>query len=433
MPIPLLVVGLGAAIGIGGHLSAKETNEKAAALSNEAQELYNEAKDSLEKKQKKTEKALLNLGYKKKNVLDHSMKKFVNAYNKVQQVSVTKTVGLNELSNFEIDQQGVLQIQKMTDIYSGSIGTGATGAAAGAIVALAASGELALVTDILSIAGSALAMGEVGAAVGIAGSALSLGAAMTPLSAVAAPVLLFTGISASMKADENLEKAKTMYAEAETAVEKMKVSETLCVAIADRAKMLDDVLESLNVMFSECTNKLEQLISKKERRLHNRKLTSADFTENDLKLLAVTGALAGATKSIIDAPILTTEGSISEDSKEIYDKVLLCIPDFKQEVEVIKTLEYDIPTAGEENPSATNEVPKATALRVKTAETQPNPLAKFARWIIAIFFFVRGVVSLFSGSIIGALIQIIIGLIIRPKASKTQNNVEHKNMDRPSK
>lgn len=108
----------------------------------------------------------------------------------------------------------------MTDVYSSCFASSATGVAAGAAVALAASGALPIITGELSLAGSALAAGEISAAVGFAGSALSFGAAMTPLAAVAAPVMLFTGISASMKADENLEKANTMYAEAEVAVEK---------------------------------------------------------------------------------------------------------------------------------------------------------------------------------------------------------------------
>lgn len=76
MPIPFLLAGLGVAagvIGAGGHLSAKETNEKAQRRSEEARELYDKAKNSLVKAQNKTEKMLLKLGYEKKNVLDTSM------------------------------------------------------------------------------------------------------------------------------------------------------------------------------------------------------------------------------------------------------------------------------------------------------------------------------------------------------------------------
>ena len=57
MPIPFLLAGLGVAagvIGAGGHLSAKETNERAQRVSQDAQELYNNAKYTLELAQNKT-------------------------------------------------------------------------------------------------------------------------------------------------------------------------------------------------------------------------------------------------------------------------------------------------------------------------------------------------------------------------------------------
>lgn len=179
MPIPFLVAGAVAAgvLGIGGHMSAKETNERAESISRDAKRMYDDAKESLETAQENTEGALLKLGYSKKDILASSMKKFVQNYAKVQEVSVRRSIGLNELSNFTIDKQEVLQMQKMSDIYSDTLASGATGAAAGAIVALAASGELVVVTDCLGIAGTALAAGEISAAAGIAGSALSFGAA----------------------------------------------------------------------------------------------------------------------------------------------------------------------------------------------------------------------------------------------------------------
>lgn len=210
MPIPFILTGLGVVAGVlgaGGHLSAKETNEKAQRVMRNAQELYECAKESLEEAQNRTEKTLLKLGYAKKDILNSSMQQFLNSYDKIKQIQVEESVGYNEIANFSINQQDAVQLREMTDIYSSSIQSGATGAAAGAIIALAANGSLSIVTGGLATAGSALLAGEITAAAGIAGSALSFGAAMTPLAAIAAPVLLFTGLSASMKADENLEKA----------------------------------------------------------------------------------------------------------------------------------------------------------------------------------------------------------------------------------
>ncbi len=345
MPIPFLLAGLGVAagvIGAGGHLSAKETNERAQRISENAQELYNSAKQSLEEAQKQTEKSLVKLGYAKKKVLDTSMNQFLIAYDKVKHISMENTVGINEISKFTIDEQGAIQLREMTNIYSASFASGATGVAAGAAVALAASGALPIVTGELALAGSALAAGEIGMAAGFAGSALSFGAAMTPLAAVAAPVILFTGISASIKADENLEKANTMYAEAEAASEKMKVSEMLCGAISERADMFDDLLGDLNKMFAECSGLLAGVVRKKEGRVLKKRLTTDDFTEEDLKLIAVTRALAGAVKSVINTPMLSEDGDISYEAEEVYDQIVEKIPDFSQEVQAVKTINYDV-------------------------------------------------------------------------------------------
>lgn len=434
MPIPLLLAGAGIAagvLGVGGHLSAKETNERAESISRDAQRIYNEAKSSLESAQNVTEKALLELGYSKKNILDSSMSQFVKVYDKVQHVSVTQSVGLNELSNFSIDQQGVLQIQNMTDIYSGILSSSATGAAAGAVVALAASGELVLVTDVLGIAGSALAAGEIGAAAGIAGSALSFGAAMTPLGAIAAPVLLFTGISASMKADENLEKARTMYAEAEVKVEKMKISETLCAAIADRSDMFNGVLNDLNVLFSECTEKLEQLVRKKEKRLRRKNFTTGDFTENDLRLLAVTGSLAGAIKSVIDTPILSKDGTLATESMKTYDEVRLGLPSFEQEVAVVKTLEYDkmpqVDTRSTDNYESTRTVSSKACSA--NSSISGNRILYYACWVGGILFLISAFGMMISGELISTVIFFAIGFFLCPKTRSMVSNNSHSSSD----
>ncbi|MBU5488796.1 hypothetical protein KQI77_11720 [Clostridium sp. MSJ-8] len=343
MPIPFLLgalaVGAGV-LGAGGHLSAKETNERAQRVAEDAQDLYNSAKRSLEQAQNSTEKALLKLGYEKKNVLDSSMRVFLNSYEKVKNIEVKESIGLDEISNFAIDQQGAIQLREMTDIYSSTIKSGATGVAAGSVVALAASGSLTVVTGGLATAGSALLAGEVTAAAGIAGSALSFGAAMTPLAAVAAPVVLFTGISASMKADENLEKANAMYSEAEAASEKMKVSETLCNAISKRSDMFDDLLVDLNSMFAECVGIMAGVIRKKEGRIFKKKLSSNDFTEDELKLMAVTRSLAGAVKAVIDTPILSKDGNIAQESEQIYEQTTEKLPDFNNAVEEVKQIDY---------------------------------------------------------------------------------------------
>lgn len=391
MAVPILLAGLAVAagvIGAGGHMSAKETNARAQSVADDAQRIYNDAKQSLEKAQKDTEEKLVKLGYEKKNVLDTSMKQFLNSYDKVKHIQVKESVYINEISEFSIEQQDALQIREMTNIYSQSFASSVAGAAAGSAIALAASGILPVVTGELALAGTAFTMGEIGMAAGFASSALSFGAAMTPLAAVAAPALLFTGISASFKADENLEKANTMYAEAELAVEKMKISETLCGAISEKSEMFEDLLKKLNPMFAECTALMDGVVRKKMRKAGGGQLKAENFTEEELKLIAVARALAGAVKTVIDTPILSEKGDISAEAEKVYDQTVEKLPDFNQAVEEVKVVKYDV-------------LPEKQRREEKNAD-KPLTVPGGARRVASV---VAGIIAanIFAGGIAGAI------------------------------
>lgn len=421
MPVPLILTGLGVAAGVlgaAGHSVAKETNEKAQRISEDAQRLYNTAKASLEMAQHDTEKALLKLGYAKKETLDRSMKQFLADYAKIKDISISQSAGLNEISNFIIDRQEAVQIQEMSDIYQSSIQSGAAGAAAGAVVALAASGSLPIVTGGLSIAGSALAAGEIGAAAGIAGSALSFGAAMTPLAAVAAPVLFFTALSASMKADENLEKAQTMYAQAEAASEKMKVSETLCAGISERSEMFYDVLHELDGMFLECVMLLHGVVRKKEGRIFKKKLKAEHFTDEEIRLMAVTRALAGAVKAVIDTPILTSDGTLSFESKDVYEQTVCSLPDLSRAAEEVKAADYQAKPAALDVKQKTSVTGKNAKAEVRTAYKLSLPV-KAVMWFCTVMLVLCGVSLLSVSEIIAGGLWIIGGLMMCPKISSS--------------
>lgn len=343
MPLPFILAGFAlgaAAIGIGAQSDAKEKNERAQSIANDAQCLYNRSKRSLKIAQGKTERSLLKLGNAKKKVLETSINQFLIAYDRIKNIEMSESVGLDEIKNFSLEKQDAIQLREMSDIYQATFSSGAAGVATGAVIALAASGSLPVVTGTLSVAGSALAAGEIGMAAGLAGSALSFGAAMTPLAAIAAPALLFSGISASMKADENLEKARTMYAEAEAASEEMKTSKVLCKAIADRADMYDNLLDELNGMFACCTEMLDGVTRKKMGVFKNKTVDAKTFTEEELKLVAVTRSLAGAVKAVIDTPILTAEGVVSSESEVVYEDTTKRLPAFVEAVEEVKTANY---------------------------------------------------------------------------------------------
>lgn len=344
MPLPFLLAGLAAAgIGVAGHLSAQEKNELAQKVARDAQESYDEAKEVLEKEKLHMEERTRIFGKRKSDVLNSSVKQFISAYQYVKDVEWSDSAGADELKTFALQPADVLQLQEMTDIYQSTLATAGAGATAGALTSLAVSGSLPMVTGMLSTAGSALMFGEVGAAVGIAGTAASLGAALTPLSAIADPVVLFTGISSKMKAEENLEKAQTMAAQAEAAIEKMKVSQTLCKGIADRADMLDNVLKEVNEKFAYCAALLDAVVQKKRGFFKKRKLDAHSFSKEERELLAATHSLAKAVKSLLDAPIRTANGELSNEAQRTCRETTKKLPEYTKMVEGIKATNYQVP------------------------------------------------------------------------------------------
>ena len=343
MPLPLLLAGAAAAaalLGIGGHASAKEINEKAQELIQLAQKEYNDAKLSLEKAEKNCKDTLFKFGTTKQYVLNGSLQQFLNAYARIKDTGLNESIGIEELKKFELDSEDIVQIYQMTELYSGSIVSGAAGAATGSVIALAASGYLPVVTGTLSVAGTALAAGEIGTAVGLAGSALSFGAAVTPLAAVAAPVVLFTAISASIKADENLEKAQATAAQAQAAIEKMNLGETMYNGISQRANMLNALLEELNGMLCVCSAQLDGITKKKIRFRKDKKIDPSRLTEEEKKLVAISRALAGAVKAIIDTPLAKDGNNLTEESETVYQDTKAAIPEFKKQVEQVKSTHY---------------------------------------------------------------------------------------------
>ena len=345
MPIPFLVAGAAVAagaVGLAGHKDAKETNERAERMCREAQELYEDSKASLEKSKDKMEKSLLKLGNTKKSTLDNSVNQFIKSYERIKDIDFTESTEVSELSKLQISSDDVIELINMSNIYDSSIKSGVAGAATGTIIALAANGSLPIIASSLGTAGSVLAIGEVGMAASLAGSALSVGAAMTPLASIAAPVVLFTGISASIKADENLEKARVMYSQATAASEKMKISQTLCEAISERSYMFDTLLIELDEIFSECTALLDGITRKKMGVFKNKKVSFNKLKPEEKELLMVTGALAKAVKTVIDTPMLNEDGTLYFKSEQVYNDVKKELPRLIHNGEEVKSIDYGI-------------------------------------------------------------------------------------------
>ena len=324
MAIALLIGGAGAV----SHWSASSTNKDAQEIVENAKKRYDLAKGELEKNRQTTESDLVGLVITKKEILTTSMASFLEAYSRFKDVQLVLTDGFNETEKFPLKNEDAIQLREMQKIYSSVVTSGIAGATAGSVMALAVSGSLPIITSSLAAAGGAMLTGQLGLAMSFAGSAFSLGAALTPLSAIAAPVVLFTGISSNIKADENKEKALAIAAETDVAIEKMITNEKFYHAVSKRAVMFQELILNLNEVFSPCVDALNGIVKKRTGIFKGKRIKASLLTQQELALLCATRALAGAIKAAMDIPILNDNGEIVSGSIKQSKKIGEQIPAF---------------------------------------------------------------------------------------------------------
>lgn len=322
MSVSLLLLGgigaLSAAAGIGGHITAKETNEKAESINRDAKRLYDNAKTSLESYQNNAKSSLNTLEKKRNDIANSSIKVFMDA---LQHIRLDE-INSDDFSKYgaNLDDSFLVELRKMQGVYSSSLSTGLAGAAIGSVVAIAGSGMLPIISSTLSLAAGALSFGGIGAATTLAGSALSMAASATPLAAIAAPVMLFTAFSANDKADENLEKANANYAEVEATVAQMATQETLCNAIIERANLFTGVLSELDSFFSPLTDLFSRIVSSRCEDLRRDKLNpKTDLNESEQKIMAATHSIFQSIISFFKLEFFDNEGQLSLQFNSTYN------------------------------------------------------------------------------------------------------------------
>lgn len=326
MPIPFLLIGIGAgaaALGVGKTIKAgidqkdaKETNESAQSIIDSTTERMNNCR-------KNCGDAITSLGETKISVLDESIKPFVSVFEKLHNVDINESSGLDELDKFCIDKQAFGELKSMQNMATSLAGGVAGGAAIGAATAFGAygaamtfgaastgtaiaslSGAAATNATLAFFGGGSLAVGGLG----IAGGTAVLGGL------VAGPALAIMGFVIGAKASANKDNAYSNLAKAKEYREEMETAMQACKAIRRRANMFERTLLKLNTIFEPLIYSLEQTIS-----VYGTDYSA--YSDAQKKIVASSMAMAGAIKSILDTPIMMEDGSLSEESENTLNKV----------------------------------------------------------------------------------------------------------------
>lgn len=326
MPLPILFIGIAVAtggLGIGKTIKAGVDANEASKINKSAQELVDESTKRMDLQRKACGTSLERLGEQKLFVLNSSMNDFLNSFSKIKNVDFRDSAELEELKNFHIDSKYFAEMKSMVN-FAGSIAGGtAAGTAGGALVAFGAYGAAQALaaastgTAIASLSGAAATNATLaffgGGSLAAGGLGMAGGTAVLG-GLVAGPALMVMGFVAGAAAKKNLEKAYTNRDEAIQIFEQLSAASLQCESIRRRTYMYYNLLARLDAYFLPLIYRMEDILKSEgdDYRM---------YQPESKKAIASCASFAVTIKTLLDTPILTEEGYLTEASKEAVEKV----------------------------------------------------------------------------------------------------------------
>ena len=321
MPLPLLIVGGAVVAGlwgakktvdaVGDFSDAKEINE-------DAESIYESAKDSLERTREKTQSSLETLGRRKANLYKDGLIPFVETFSRIKNVDFDE-IG-DDLREFLLDEpfDEILGDEETVLALKEALSGGAAALGSGALAGMAAYGSVGLLgtastgASIAGLSGAAatnatlawLGGGSMAAGgLGVAGGTAVLGGI------VAAPVLLVGGLMLASKAEEAKENAQSNLASARAAVEAMETAQAAAKAIGRKTKEVDRTLRKLGDDF--LAPDLEFLHDLVEDETDYRRYSLADKER-----VCRVASIAVTAKNLLEVPLLDEDGAITRKIRQ---------------------------------------------------------------------------------------------------------------------
>jgi hypothetical protein len=326
MPIPIFLIALGIGtglVGVGKGIKAAVDNSDANDYNRWANNKITDAKKHLEVCRKASNTALEALGSKKLFVLDKGVTRFVSAFEKLQNVELDNSPGFDELNKFRQDKQSFKELKEMGGYAASLLGGAATGALGGGLAAFGAySGVMAfgaastgtVITALSGVAATNATLAFLGGGSLAAGGLGMAGGAMVLGGLVAGPALAIMGFIVGAKASDNLDKAKSNYAEATKAAEQLSAAGVLCNGIRRRAAMFERLLIRLEALFIPLVFQMEGIITSSG-------VDWKKYSADEKNAIAAAASIATAIKTVLDTPILTEEGKLTEESEKVAGEV----------------------------------------------------------------------------------------------------------------
>lgn len=321
MPLPLLFIGVAAAtgtFGVGSSIKAGIDASTAKAVNQDAAEIVQNATDWLNAQRLACGRSLTQLGEEKLFVLSTTITEFLDCFQRIKNVDFRETEGLDELKKLHIDEHEFVELRSLVN-FAGSLAGGAVaGTAGGALAAFGAygaaqalavastgtaistlSGAAATNATLAFFGGGSLAAGGMG----MAGGTMVLGGL------VAGPALMVMGLVAGNAAKKNLEKAYTNRAEAIQIASELNAAGLQCETIRRRTYLFYNLLARLDTYFLPLIYRMEEIVEQEGEDYRA-------YSVESKKVIASCASVAVSVKSVLDTPLLTDDGLLTEESGE---------------------------------------------------------------------------------------------------------------------
>ena len=328
MPLPVFFIGAAAAVATGAI--GGEKTIKAAVDSNKAEKInkianisVEDARVELDRQRKETATSIEKLGALKLDVLNHDVLDFVNTFEKIKNIDFQSSIGLDELKDLHVDQDTFLELKELGNFALEVAGGASAGVVGGAVTALGAygaattfasastgtaistlSGIAAKNATLAFFGGGSLASGGLG----MAGGMMVLGGL------VAGPALMVMGLITGLKSQEKLENALANKAQADEVVESLSAAAYQCSAIRRRSYMFYNLLAHLDSYFLEQVWKMQDIVATEG-------TDYRAYRPESKKCIATAASTACTIKAVLDTPILTQEGELTEASEKMVEEI----------------------------------------------------------------------------------------------------------------
>jgi len=310
-------------------------------LLNEAQTKYDTALNDFNKQKGKTVDCLEELGKVKIKAWSEGMDSFVSNFSVFNNIEIIKTVDTNMsfIGSSEEPQQMILNMQQASLTASEVAKAGVAAVGSGALIGIASYGGAMMFgtastgTAIAALSGAAKTnatlafLGGGSKAVGGLGIA---GGKLILAGIVAVPVFAVAAVITSVKSKERLAEAKKIHAEAIDAAEKMDIMTTGMNGIEKMSDNYSNFIKKLGKKFKPFVVELER-IKKAHPVQDGGQIDFNSLTTVEQKTLHLSWLMAQIYYHVLSTPILTADGKVSVEAKQVIDTANKEFKQFKKD------------------------------------------------------------------------------------------------------